>query len=79
MLIDNTVAALPSYDDDFNDVCEAIRHLSDDELSYSIQRFRYKFTFEAATESFVIHWVERFTPADNGSPSDTSRCEEVPR
>ena len=78
MLISNTIGALPPYPGTFTGSCSAYRNLSSDETSYSIQRFEYKFTFDAATESFVIHWIERFTPADNGSPSDTSRCEQVP-
>jgi hypothetical protein len=78
ILIANTENALPPYPGTFTGTCSAYRNLSSDESSYSIRRFRYEFTFDAATESFVIHWVERFTPADNGPPSDTSRCEQVP-
>src|SRR5437762_6123992 len=62
MLVSNTVGALPPYPGTFTGDCSAYHWLSDDESSYSIQRFRYKFTFPAATQPFVIHWVERFTP-----------------
>jgi len=78
MLISNTVAALPAYPGTFTGDCSAYRNLASDETSFSIQRFKYKFTFPTATQPFVIHWVERFTPAGNGSPRDTSRCEPIP-
>jgi hypothetical protein len=66
MLISNTVAALPPYPGTFTGACSAYRNLSSDETSYSIQRFKYKFTFATATQPFTIYWVERFTPAGNG-------------
>ena len=77
MLISNTIAAVPPYPGTFTGACSAYRNLSSDETSYTVQRFKYKFTFPTATEPFVIHWVERFTPAGNGSPSDTSRCDPI--
>ncbi len=78
MLASNTVAALPAYPGTFTGNCSAYRNLSSDESSYSIQRFRYKFTFPAAEQPFIIHWVERFTPDGGGSPADTSRSESIP-
>jgi hypothetical protein len=78
MLISNTIAALPAYDGVYNDACGASRELSSDETSYSITRFRYKFTFPAATQPFTIHWVERFTPEGGGPPMDTPRSEQIP-
>jgi stringent starvation protein B len=78
LLIANTEAALPPYPGTFNGVCSAYRNLSSDERTYTIRRFKYKFTFSAATQPFVIHWVERFTPADNGPPTDTPQSEQIP-
>jgi len=78
MLISNTIAALPAYDGVYDDACGASRELSSDETSYSITRFRYKFTFPAATQPFTIHWVERFTPDGGGPPTDTPQSEQIP-
>jgi hypothetical protein len=78
MLISNTIAALPPYPGTFTEVCSAYRNLPPEETSYTVRRFRYKFTFAAAAQPFVIHWVERFTPEGNGSPSDTSQSEQIP-
>jgi 3D (Asp-Asp-Asp) domain-containing protein len=78
MLIANTIGALPPYPGSFTGVCSAYRNLSSDETSYSIQRFRYKFTFAAAAQPFVIHWVERFSPTGNESPTDTPQSEQIP-
>jgi hypothetical protein len=77
ILISTAQGALPAYDGDYNDACSASRDLSVDESSLTIQRFKYKFTFPSAAQPFVIYWVERFTPAGSGSPSDTSRCEPI--
>jgi hypothetical protein len=77
MLIANTEAALPPYPGTFTGTCSAYRDLSSDETSYTIRRFRYKFTFPAGTQPFVIHWVERFSPNGGGPPSDTQQSEEI--
>lgn len=77
MLISNTVGALPSYPGTFTGTCSAYRNLSSGETSYTIRRFRYKFTFLAATRPFIIRWVERFWPEDGGSPSDTFQSESI--
>jgi len=74
-LIFNTIAALPAYDDVYDDSCSASRNLSSDELSYSIQRFKYKFTFSSAVEAFTIYWTERFSPSGGGSFTDTDKSE----
>lgn len=55
MLVSNTITALPPYPGTFTGTCSAYRNLSSDETSYNIRRFRYKFTFPAATQPFVIH------------------------
>jgi hypothetical protein len=78
MLKANTTNALPPYPGTFTGTCSAYRNLSPDEASYTIQRFRYKFTFPAAEQAFVVHWVERFTPEGGGPPADTSRSESIP-
>lgn len=76
-LISNAIAALPSYDDDFDDTCSATRALATDETSYSIQRFKHKWTFAApATADCVISWNEHFVPTV-GSPTDTARSTNV--
>jgi len=77
MLISNTGGVLPSYPGTFTGACSAYRDLTSDETSYSIQRFKYKFTFDAAVQPFAIHWVERFTPDDGGAPIDTSQSEVI--
>jgi hypothetical protein len=76
MLQTNTIAVLPAYDNDFDDICSASRNLAATELSYSIQRMQYKFLFAAATASFHLNWVERFTPT-GGSPIDTGFTELI--
>jgi hypothetical protein len=55
--------------------CSAVMNLSDDETSYSIQRFKYKFLFDAAESAFTIYWTERFTPDDMSGPTDTAKSE----
>jgi autonomous glycyl radical cofactor GrcA len=77
-LISKTVASLPpfsGFDGPHSELgqgtdCSAYRDLSADETSYDIQRFKYKFTFPAATQPFSISWVERFTPAGGGQPTN---------
>lgn len=77
-LIDNTVSALPDYDDDFDDACGASRDLSDDETSYTIQRFKPKFTIATALDhDLVICYNEHFVP-DVGDPVDTSNTATIP-
>jgi len=71
MLIDNTVAALPDYDGAFTDTCSASRTLATDESSYAITRFKYKFTFSAVGNDFILSWNEH-TEFDAGGSSDNS-------
>jgi hypothetical protein len=78
MLISNTIGALPAYDNDFNDTCQASRNLLSDESSYSISRFRYKFKW--ATPLAVacrICWLVR-TSFTGGGTSNVQMCENVP-
>jgi hypothetical protein len=54
--------------------CSATAALSSDETSYSIRRFKPRFSFSVpACAGMVLDYVERFTPAAGGSPTDTAR------
>lgn len=70
-----TTLALPSYPGTWDGDCSAIRDLAVDELSYSIQRFKYKFQLPdmAGNTTAQITWKERFTPDGGGSPVDTPK------
>lgn len=74
-LIADAVAALPAYPGTWGGDCAAIRDLSTDEATYSLQRFKYKFALPDMTGRLAatLSWVERFTPAGGGSPVDTPR------
>lgn len=77
-LIANTEAALPAYDDDFDDACSASRDQSEDETSYTIQRFKPKFTIATArADDLVICYNEHFVP-DVGDPVDTPKTVTIP-
>lgn len=80
-LKDSVTDALPTYsgtfgcegdlDDGQGCDCIASRSLSEDETSYSIERFKYKFRFThpSVSRSFEITWCERFIPTlSDGSP-----------
>jgi hypothetical protein len=73
----NTVAALPAYDDDWNDTPGSYANLSTDELTYSIRESRYRLRFKIPKVGFgtcyFATWVERFTPEGGGTPTDTPR------
>jgi hypothetical protein len=60
----NTVAALPAYDDDWNDTAGSFADLSTDELSYTIRESRYRLRFKIPKvnmgKSLRASWVERF-------------------
>jgi hypothetical protein len=68
MLKENTIAALPGYpafpcDPETLEPgqgcnCEASATLSEDESSYSLQRFRYKWTFSAPSTGCTLRWHE---------------------
>ncbi len=100
LLISTTEDALPDYAacfdcDEESEGCEALisgqgcacsafRNLSTEELSYSIRKFKYKFTFGldgdgdpiAIPGYLKIFWTERFTPEGGGSPTDTAKTWE---
>lgn len=78
MLISNTVDALPEYDDDFDDDCFASRDLSDDESSYTIQRFKPKFTIADSVDfDVIICYNEHFIPDDDSDPVDTPKTATI--
>lgn len=57
----NTVAALPAYDDDWNDTAGSFANLSTNEASYSIRESRYRIRFKIPpTSVYRVTWVERF-------------------
>lgn len=77
-LIANTVAALPPYDDDFDDDCLAVHILAEDEKSYEISRFRYKFTWDTPLENdCTINWIERTLDENLHKVSDNEMSESV--
>lgn len=70
-LITRTTESLPETTN--GSTCSAYRNLSDDESSFSIRKFRVKFTFTPPNDGrgYEIDWIERFTPEGGGSPTDT--------
>lgn len=66
LLKTNAVAALPSYDNDWNDTAGSYANLSTDEVTYSIRDARYRFRFKIPKVGFGlcyrVNWVERFIP-----------------
>jgi hypothetical protein len=65
-LITNTPAALPAYDNDWNDTAGSFANLSANELSYSIRESRYRLRFKIPQvrtgKLYRATWVERFIP-----------------
>lgn len=64
LLKTNTVAALPAYDDDWNDTAGSLANLSTDEISYNIRESRYRLRFKIPKvktgKNLRASWVERF-------------------
>ena len=62
----NTLAALPAYDNDWNDTAGSFANLSTDELSYSIRESRYRLRFKIpqvrTAKCYRLSWVEQFIP-----------------
>ncbi len=72
-LILNTIAALPSYPGTFTDSCLASRDLSTNEKTYTISRFKPKFTIGAALGTgLTICYNEHLVP-DSGSNTNIPR------
>lgn len=63
-LIANAIAALPAYDDDWNDTAGSTRNVSTDELSVALRESRYRHRFKIPKVGFGtcyrLEWVERF-------------------
>lgn len=75
-LISNTIAALPSYPNTFSGTCSSYRNLSSDEITYTIQRFKYKFVLPTMTgiTTYAINWNEGSTAKSytwNGTDTET--------
>jgi hypothetical protein len=66
-LKDETLAALPAWDDDWNDTAGSYRNLTTDELTLSIRESKYRFRFKIPKigngSCYKLEWVERFIPA----------------
>lgn len=62
----NAVAALPAWDDDWNDTAGSFANLSTDELTYAIRESRYRLRFKIPLVNtglnYRLSWVERFIP-----------------
>lgn len=75
-LLANTIAALPSWDNDWNDTSGSYFNLTSNELTNSIREGKYRFRFKlpkvGAGKCYRIEWVERFTP-ETGDPVDTDK------
>jgi len=76
MLITHTESLLPSYPNTYTGACLASRDLEVDELTYSISRFRYKFSLPVLTgfTTYQITWMQGSTPGTynwNGSDVET--------
>lgn len=88
----DTIALLPDYFGHFgcdenvdigfrqpgqNCTCFASRSLGFDERSYEINRFKYIFTFPAASLAFDISWDEVFTPEGGGTGFSIHKSEHI--
>lgn len=64
LLISDTVAALPAYPGTYAGTCSSYRNLSTNELTYTVRRFKYKFTLPSMTgiTTYAINWNEGGTP-----------------
>ncbi len=76
-LLANTLAALPAFDDDWDDTAGSYANTTTDELTRSIRESRYRITFTVpkvgSGTCYKVTWIERFTPAA-GSVVDNPRC-----
>lgn len=78
-LITDTLAALPAFDDDWDDTSGSSRNLTTNELTFSVREAKYRFRFQIPTSRkrvntcYVLEWVERFTPLGGGAATDTPK------
>ena len=70
-LISKATAALPAFDNDWDDSAVSYVNLASDELTYSIQKSRYRIRYQPPVNQEdapkTLKWVERFIP-ENGVP-----------
>lgn len=69
-------AAMPSFSGSFTTgASTAFFDQTADELTITKRKMEYKFTLPTMTgySCYKLYWVERFTPAGGGAPTDTSR------
>jgi len=76
-LIASVLAALPAWDNDWNDTAGSYYDLTSDELTNSIRESRYRFRFKipkvGSGTCYMITWLEVFTP-EEGDPAETEMC-----
>jgi len=76
-LLADTLAALPAFDDDWDDTAGSYYDLTSDELTNSIRESRYRFRFKIPKVGrgtcYKIKWTEVFMP-EEGDPVETERC-----
>src|SRR6266404_4488548 len=67
LLISVVDGKLPAYSGVYTGgACASSRFLSSDEMTYSIQRSKPKFSFTSTTIDFILSYVEHFVPAGGG-------------
>lgn len=77
-LIAAAVASLPAYGTDWNGSCSAVRALSPDETSYTIQRFKWRIRHRPTGTCYLKVWLnEVFTPEGGGAPTVTPLTDYV--
>jgi hypothetical protein len=73
-LLANALAALPDFDDDWNDTAGSYANTTADNLTRSIREGKYRFRFRIPKVGlgtcYRVEWIERFTP-EVGEPVDT--------
>lgn len=75
-LIDCTTSSLPSYPGTFAGTCSSLYDLSTDEVTFTVRRFKYKFTLPTLTgyDCYKITWLEGATAKSylwNGTDTET--------
>lgn len=72
LLMSNTAAALPAWDNDWNDTAGSLRNLTTDELNYSIRESKWRLRHAPSGTCYLKVWLrEKFTPA-TGDPTYTN-------
>jgi hypothetical protein len=77
MLIAYVESSLPDWPEAYTAApLIAYRDLSDDELTYTIARVRYRFRFPVPKSSrcYKVSWNEHFVPEDGSDAIDTPRA-----